>query len=98
MSFGNADSTVFVPLTTAQQRLFGTKYLSNIALSVSDAAFIDMAKSTIEKTMLAHFNIANADDANFTVASQADVLTTINDITGTMKLFLGAIAAISLIV
>jgi putative ABC transport system permease protein len=95
---GNADSTVFVPLTTAQQRLFGTKYLSNIALSVATTEMIDTTKATIEKTLLAHFNISSADDANFTVASQADVLTTINDITGTMKLFLGAIAAISLIV
>ena len=97
-TMGNADSTVFVPLTTAQQRLFGTKYLSNIALSVATTEMIDTTKATIEKTLLAHFNISSADDANFTVASQADVLTTINDITGTMKLFLGAIAAISLIV
>lgn len=97
-SLGNADSTVFVPLTTAQQRLFGTKYLSNIALSVTTTKMIDTAKVTIEKTLLAHFNITDADDANFTVASQADVLSTISSITSTMKMFLGAIAAISLIV
>jgi putative ABC transport system permease protein len=95
---GNADSTVFVPLTTAQQRLFGTKYLSDIALSVTTTKMIDTAKATIEKTLLAHFNIADASDANFTVASQADVLSTISSITSTMKMFLGAIAAISLIV
>ena len=59
---------------------------------------IDTAKAAIEKTLLAHFNITNADDANFTVASQADVLSTVSSITSTMKLFLGAIAAISLIV
>jgi len=97
-SFGNADSTVFVPLTTAQQRLFGTKYLSDIALSVTTAKQIDTAKATIQSTLLAHFNIANADDANFTIANQADVLSTVSSITSTMKLFLGAIAAISLIV
>ena len=95
---GDADSTVFVPLSTAQQRLFGTKYLSTIALSVATTEMIDSTKAAIEKTLLAHFNITNADDANFTVASLADVLTTINSITDTMKLFLGAIAAISLIV
>ncbi|MBU0626668.1 hypothetical protein KKG31_01100 [Patescibacteria group bacterium] len=78
---GNADSTIFVPLTTAQQRLFGTKYLSNIALSVTTTEMIDTAKDTIEKTLLAHFKISSPDDANFTVASQADVVTTINDIT-----------------
>ncbi len=97
-SMGNADSTVFVPLTTAQQRLFGTKYLSDIALSVTTTKMIDTAKATIEKTLLTHFNITDADEANFTVASQADVLSTISSITSTMKMFLGAIAAISLIV
>lgn len=97
-NFGNADSTVFVPLTTAQQRLFGTKYLSNIALSVTTAQAIDTAKATIEKTLLTHFNISNANEANFTVASQADVVSTVNSIMSTMKLFLGAIAVISLIV
>lgn len=97
-TMGNADSTVFVPLTTAQQRLFGTKYLSDIALSVTTTKMIDTAKATIEKTLLAHFNITDSADANFTVASQADVLSTVSSITSTMKLFLGAIAAISLIV
>lgn len=97
-NFGNADSTVFIPITSAQQRLFGTKYLSSIAMSVTSTDFVDAAKEAVKNTLLKHFDIANSDDANFTVSSLADALSTINEITGTMKLFLGAIAAISLIV
>lgn len=97
-SFGNADSTVFIPITSAQRRIFGTKYLSSIGISVSSTDYIDTAKSTIEKTLLAHFNITDSEDENFTIASQADALSTISEITGTMKLFLGAIAGISLVV
>lgn len=97
-SFGNADSTVFIPITSAQQRLFWTKYLWSIGISVTSTEVIDTAKAEITAMLLKHFGFTNEDDANFTVASQADALSTISEITWTMKLFLWAIAAISLIV
>jgi len=97
-SFGNADSTVFIPLTSAQQRLMGTKYLWSIGISVASTDVIDSVKAEMTNMLLKHFNITNADEANFTVSSLADALSTINQITGTMKLFLWAIAAISLVV
>ncbi|MEI6426467.1 MAG: ABC transporter permease [Candidatus Absconditabacteria bacterium] len=96
--FGNADSIVIIPITSAQQRLLGTKYLSSIGVSVASTDVIDSVKTEMTNMLLKHFNIANPDEANFTVASLADALSTINQITGTMKLFLGAIAAISLVV
>ncbi len=97
-SFGNADSTVFIPITSAQQRLFGTKYLSSIGVSVTTTELIDSTKEEIDQLLRKRFNIADDEDENFTIASQADAISTISEITGTMKLFLWAIAVISLIV
>ncbi|HCB51334.1 TPA: hypothetical protein DEP21_02025 [Patescibacteria group bacterium] len=87
-SFGNADSTVFIPITSAQQRLFGTKYLSSIGVSVTTTELIDSTKEEIDQLLRKRFNIADDEDENFTIASQADAISTISEITGTMKLFL----------
>jgi len=76
----------------------GTKYLWSIGISVASTDVIDSVKAEMTNMLLKHFNITNADEANFTVSSLADALSTINQITGTMKLFLWAIAAISLVV
>jgi putative ABC transport system permease protein len=95
---GNADSVVLVPITSAQQRLFGTKYLASIAMSVTSTEMIDIAKSDIEQTLLKHFNLTDPEQANFTISSLADALSTINEVTWTLKLFITSIAVISLIV
>lgn len=79
---------VFVPLTTAQERLFGTKYLSDIGVSVTTSQAIDATKTAIQNALLAHFNIKDPTAANFSVLNQADLVSTISSITGTLKLFL----------
>ena len=96
--FGNADDVVFVPLTTAQERLFGTKYLSDISLSVTTADAVDTTKIVITNALLAHFNIKDPTAANFSIQNQADMVSTISSVTGTLKLFLWAIAGIALLV
>jgi len=96
--FGNADDVVFVPLTTAQERLFWTKYLSDISLSVTTAEAVDATKIAITDALLAHFNIKDPADANFSIQNQADMVSTISSVTGTLKLFLWAIAGIALLV
>ncbi len=96
--WGNVDSTVFIPITSAQQRLLWTKYLSSIALSVTSTDMIDTAKKDIENALMKKFNITDTADENFTISSLADAISTISQITDTMKLFISAIAVISLIV
>ena len=96
--FGNADDVVFVPLPTAQERMFGNKYLSDIALSVTTADAVDATKTLIQDTLLAHFNIKDPTAANFSIQNQADMVSTISSVTSTLKLFLWAIAGIALVV
>ena len=95
---GNADDVVFVPLSSAQERLFGTEYLSDIALNVTTADAVAATKTIINDALLAHFNIKDPTAANFSILNQADMLTTITSVTDTLKLFLGAIAGIALVV
>lgn len=81
-----------------QDRIVGTKYLSSIAVSVVNADAVSGTKIAIENTLLQHFTITDPTKENFSILNQADILSTVSSVIGTLKLFLGAVAVISLIV
>jgi len=104
--FGSTDDGVFVPLTTAQYELFGGRaisggsaLLSSIAVQAKDSQRVDTALSEITQTLRDQHGLAtdgSADD--FSVINQQDQLDSVASTTQTLTLFLGAIAAISLLV
>ena len=59
---------------------------------------MDTVKSEIENKLMAEFGFTQMTDANFTVQSQADLLSSVGSITDILKTFLSGVAAISLIV
>ncbi|HHB90070.1 MAG TPA: FtsX-like permease family protein [Anaerolineae bacterium] len=104
-SFGNFDTLVFVPFTTAQQRLFpylrsprGEPTLSLILIKVDDEKNLAATKAAIEDLLRERHNITYLDEDDFTVINQADILDIFGSITGVLTTFLGGIAAISLLV
>jgi putative ABC transport system permease protein len=102
--FSNSDSAVFLPLSTAQSRLFpvrtrtGEKAVSSITAEAISEAETDAAILQITETLRRQHNITYTADDDFTILSQSDLLETFNVITGTLTAFLGAIAGISLVV
>jgi putative ABC transport system permease protein len=103
-TFGDQDDTLFVPLTTAQSRLFSVRTTSGeyrvsfvLAEAVSEDR-MDAAAEQIRTVLREQHNIAFTDEDDFTVLSQADLLDTFGQITGVLTVFLGAIAGISLLV
>jgi putative ABC transport system permease protein len=98
------DDFVFIPLTTAQTRLFsadtvrGDYVISNINVQVRSEE--EMASTTADITgVLRQRHRIEPDEANdFTIINQADLLDTASSITGVLTAFLGSIAAISLLV
>lgn len=78
--------------------LLGNSYLSTISVMVDTEDNMDTTKADINTKLLASFQITDPDKATFTVSSQAETLETLSTITNTLKMFLGGIAAISLIV
>lgn len=95
---GNANNKVYIPLSTAQNRVFGTKYLSQISVVVDDKDNIDQTQESIKLHFYNRFRIVDPDDENFTILNSAEMLDTVNEVVGTLKTFLAGIAAISLIV
>ena len=100
--FMNTDTQVYVPITTAMTRLArqgqfrGGNSVSVINVKITDSAKQDEVIEAISTVLRERHHIQTTDDFNIT--SQQDVLDAANEVTGTLTLFLGGIAAISLIV
>ncbi len=102
--FGDQDNAVFVPLTTAQARIYRDRTISGeYRVSVIYAAAVsedrmEAAANQIADLLRQRHNIAYRDDDDFTVINQSDIISIFGEITGVLTIFLGSIAAISLLV
>jgi putative ABC transport system permease protein len=101
---GSQDLSVFLPLTTAQDRLFKQKTVSGdyalnvMYASIFDKEHVDAAQEQISALMRERRGIQYLDQDDFAIFSQADIISVFGDILGALTVFLGAIAAISLVV
>ena len=99
-AFGSQDDRVVIPLTTAQTRLVrrgGRDEVDLIFVQAVSAEQVPAASQEITDILSQrHRNEIGAPD--FTVFSQQDFLSTAATITGVLTIFLGGIAAISLLV
>jgi len=96
-SFANFDDMIFIPSLTMQKILTGSDYLSSIVLSAQDKNEVQELKQEITIRLAKKHNV-DPQDPDFSIISQADILSTLNQITTTFTLFLAAIAGISLLV
>ena len=101
---GNTDDNVYVPLTTAQSRLYpgrtraGEKAVSTISAQAASSNLIDAAIEQVTNTLREQHSIAYAADDDFRIFDQSSLLETASTISATLTAFLGTIAAISLVV
>lgn len=96
--FNNQDDVVYVPLSTAQKTLFGATSLSSIAVEAKSADVMTAAQDEIGYLLLDRHKLTDPTNADFSIFSQNDILSTASSITGTFTALLSGIAAISLIV
>jgi putative ABC transport system permease protein len=98
------DSYVYMPLTTAQTRLYpirtrsGERAVNFIIAQAVDEDSVEEASDQIAELLRDRHGIAYLDEDDFEIYTQTDILDIFNVITGTITLFLGAIAGISLLV
>jgi putative ABC transport system permease protein len=92
--FGNADNQVLIPLSTAQERIFGNNNLSEINIQVSGPEYVDYTYNQVQQVLLDDLK----DKDKFNVNNMAEVLSTAQDMTRIMTLLLAGIAAVSLVV
>jgi len=97
-SFQNNDDRIFVPLTTAQKQLFGSNYLTTIALEAKSEELMVTAQNQVGYLLLDRHNLSDPTKADFRIMSQSDILAAASQVTGTFTTLLAGIAAISLVV
>ena len=98
--FGSQDDQVMIPMSTAQQRLLRRSTRDRVDLILIQAITADAVPQASEEVAqilrARHRTAIGADD--FTILNQQDFLETAATITGVLTIFLGGIAAISLLV
>jgi len=103
--FGSADEIIVIPLETGYARLSGSttvrngkQTLSGISISAASPEVLDQVKKDLERILRREHDLRNGEASDFTVFTQAELLSTLGTITTTLQVFLGAIAGISLLV
>ncbi|PKO06098.1 MAG: ABC transporter permease [Chloroflexi bacterium HGW-Chloroflexi-3] len=98
-AFGSEDNIVVIPFSTAQSRLIrrSSDRVDFILVQVISADLVNQASEEISQILRArHRTDLGADD--FQIFSQQDFVATAQSITNVLTIFLGGIAAISLLV
>ena len=105
MGFANQDNIILIPLQTGYTKLFGAnasdngrRTLTDISVSAVNSDEIDRLSKQIEFIMRRQHRLSPGEESDFSAFSQTQILDTLNTITNTLTIFLGAIAAISLLV
>jgi putative ABC transport system permease protein len=94
----NQDDQVIVPITTATERLFGTPSLSSILTESTSSATLSSAYQEADQELLALHGITTTTAADFTISSQASLVSTASSVDKTLTVLLAGIAGISLLV
>lgn len=96
--FLNQDDIIFVPLTTAQKVLYGQSYISSISVEAKSEDVMVQAQNEVGYLLLERHKLSDPTQADFSILSQNDILSTASSVTGTFTALLSGIAAISLVV
>ena len=92
------DDAVYIPLTTAQERMLGITHVQSINVQVTDQNKMDQVQAEIETLLRQRHHIVAGKEDDFNVRNLTSLMETMTQTTTMITLLLGSIAGISLIV
>ncbi len=92
------DDIVYIPLTTAQNRMMGITYVQRINLLAESEGVINDVQAETEQVLRSRHKIKENDYDDFTVRNMAAIMDTMMETANSITMLLGCIAAISLLV
>ena len=101
---GSPDDAILIPLTAMRQMVAqprtaqGEYVVSAIALTVSDQEQASYVVDEISGLLRSRHQLSPNEEDDFSIRSMEEIASTMTEVIGTLTLFLGAIAAISLLV
>jgi len=92
------DDVVFIPLTTAQNRMMGITHVNSITIQAENENVINDVQAEVENLLRQRHKIKGSEDDDFSVNNLAALMDTMMSTANTITMLLGCIAAISLLV
>lgn len=92
------DDIVIIPLTTAMERLLGITYVQSVNVQVTSQDKMNLVQEDIEALMRQRHRITGGKEDDFNVRNMTSLMETVSETTSMLTLFLGSVAAISLLV
>ena len=98
LSWFDPDDQIFIPVTTAQKRLFGIHHIQSIDVQARQMEDLEVIKKDIDSLLRIRHGIHTDEDSDFHVQNSSQWLNSWGDAAKTFTYLLGGIAAISLLV
>lgn len=98
LSWFDPDDQIFIPVTTAQKRIFGMKHVQSIDVQAGRIEDLEIIIEDITRLLKQKHNIPEGKEDDFYVQNSAQFLRSWGDSAKTFTYLLGGIAAISLMV
>ena len=92
------DDIVFIPLTTAQNRMMGITHVQRITIQSTTEDTINDVQAGVEQVLRQRHKIKEGDYDDFTIGNMAAIMETMMQTANSITMLLGCIAAISLLV
>ena len=96
--WNNPDEDLYIPLGTAQSRVFGEDRIRSIAVQAVSAEKMDEAMAELDTVLRREHRLQPGQDPDFSIRDMASLLSTMQETTRTFGFLLAGIAAISLLV
>jgi putative ABC transport system permease protein len=98
-TFGqDQDDIILAPYTTVQKRILAITYVQTIYASATDEKSSDTATKELSAILRSNHKLKYSEDDDFTVRTQAELISTMSSTSQLLTVLLTAIAAISLLV
>ena len=97
----NNDDLIFIPITTAQRKVFGTAFPGTVGMIIikgEDSETLDETQREIEELLTARHHISKNQDRDFEVRNFAEIQEKIQSTVNIMTALLSAIASVALLV
>ena len=92
------DDVIFIPLTTAQQRMMGITHVQRISIQAVSEETVNRVQDDVTELLRIRQRIRPGEENNFSVRNLSAVMEAATESVATITLLLGFIAAISLLV
>ncbi len=97
-SFQDQDDRILCPFTTVQERMMGINYLNSISITTTSADVMGQVETDVTNLLRTRHRLSANAENDFSISNSQDILETMEETTQSLTIFLGSIAAISLIV